>query len=79
MTEDQIDYCEFWVTAHYKVKEREQHNADGIQIQVNNRLNFDYLEKELQDYPDREVIKYFKYGWPLNANNTVKDESIPPN
>ena len=31
------------------------------------------------DYPNKEVIKYLKFGWPLNASNTQEQINLPPN
>ena len=79
MTEEQIDYCEFWVTANRIVRESKQHNYVGEQIQVNHKLNFKYLENKLQNYNDKDVIKFLKFGWPLNAINTDINTNVPPN
>ena len=79
MTEDEIDRCEFWVTAYHKVRASKKCNAKGERIQVNFNWNFEYLENKLQEYTDREVIDYFNYGWPLNAENTETREEIPRN
>ena len=37
---------------------------------MNDRWDFKYLEEQLTEYGDREVIKYFKYGRPLNPKDT---------
>ena len=79
MTEKQVDRCEFWVSAHRKVKQSGKCNFQGERIVVNDRLNFEYMEEKLENYPDIEVINYLKYGWPLNDQNTEINEEIPPN
>ena len=79
LTDKQIDYCEFWVSAYRKVRDSGKPNFEGEQIIVNDNWNFDYLEEKLSDYHDREVIKYFKYGWPLNAQDTEIREEVPKN
>ena len=75
----EVERCEFWVTANRLVRELGRHNADGLQIRVNNNWNLQQMDKSLEGYNDREIIKYLKYGWPLNANNTALDDTIPNN
>ena len=79
MTEEEIDYCEFWVNANRLVRESGSHNFEELKIQVNNKLNFSYLEKTLVNYEDKNVVEFLKYGWPLNAINTKTSCDIPPN
>ena len=69
MSEDEIDRCEFWVTANQITRQSGKHNYLGEKIQVNYDWNFRYLENELKDYKDKEVINFFKYSWPLNEQN----------
>ena len=60
MTEEQMDFCEFWISAHRKVKKTGKPNYLCDKIEVNNRINFDYLEEKLKDYQDKEVIEFLK-------------------
>ena len=79
LTKEEIDRCKFWVSANRKVKSSKVHNFQQERIQVNHQYNFEFLEKELEKYPDREVLDFMKYGWPLNADNTEKQKSEPVN
>ena len=79
MTENMIDYCEFWVTANAIVRRSGTHNFCKERIQVNTDLNFDYLNEALQDYEDKRIIDFLKFGFPLNAIDTEVNEDIPPN
>ena len=79
MTEAEIDHCEYWVMVHFRVKESGKPNVEEERIQVNERWNFEYLEEKLKDYKDKQVIEYFKYRWPLNAEGTETRMEIPPN
>ena len=79
MTQEEIDRCEFWVTANQITRESNKENYEGVQIQVNNTWNFSKLEEWLEDYHDHNLIKYLKFGWPLNAVNTAEDFTIPVN
>ena len=79
MTEEQINYCEFWVSANRETRKSEQPNYKSSKIVVNNSWNFSYLREHLKDYHDREVLKFFEFGWPLNETNTELQSKIPPN
>ena len=41
-------------------------NVYGAKVQVDSCWQFDYLQQELQNYHDLEVIEFLKYGWPSN-------------
>ena len=79
LSEEQIDYTEFWVTANARVRASGAYNFEREQIQVNHRWDFNYLENELVNYDDKEVITFSKFGWPLNASRTEVQHQIPPN
>ena len=79
MTSQQRQYCEFWVNANRRVRLSGTANFKKEKIQVNNVYNFNYIEKELEDYQDKDVIKFFKYGWPLNAADTARQQEMPQN
>ena len=79
MTEEQINKCEFWVTANARVRTSGKANYEQEKIQVNDKWNFQYLERKLDTYEDKEVIKFFRYGWPLNARETKEQEGLPDN
>ena len=79
MSEQEIDRCEFWTTANRIVRESGVHNFEGPKIKVNYDWNLDKLDEWLEGYHDRDIIKYLKYGWPLNASETAENMSVPPN
>ena len=37
------------------------------------------MEELLQDYEDKEIIKYLRFGWPINTVNTSVDTQVPQN
>ena len=47
MTQEEIDRCEFWVTAYRWVSLSDCHNFQQEKILVNHKWNFEYLEREL--------------------------------
>ena len=61
------------------VRQSGQYNFEKEQIIVNKQWNTDLLEEWLIDYDDKEVVKFIKYGWPLNAENTEVNTEVPPN
>ena len=55
------------------------HNFQKEKIIVNHNWNTKLLDRWLENYEDREVVKFIKYGWPLNAEHTAINTVIPPN
>lgn len=54
-------------------------NAHGLRIQIKSKWNFQALESLLQDYEDKEIIEYLKYGWPIGHDGRSTNTSIPKN
>ena len=54
-------------------------NADGCKFGTNSTWNLDKFESYLTNYHDIEVIKYLKYGWPINTKDTVVLADMPRN
>ena len=69
----------FWVQSNYKVRASGEINANAERIEVNPPCDCELLDEWLRTYHDRKVIDYMKFGWPLNAFNTEKNTSTPPN
>ena len=79
MTDEEIDRCEFWVSANRIVRESQQENWQQARIAVNNTWNLDQMEEWLHGYHDNRLMEYLRFGWPLNAANTAQDASVPRN
>ena len=79
MTNSEIDKCEFWVNANRIVRESGVPNCEGARIQVNDKWDLETFKKWLIDYHDKNVVRFLRYGWPLNAYNTKEDCTVPPN
>ena len=79
MCEEEIERCEFWVSANRIIRETGKSNCQEAKITVNESWNFTKLEEWLADYHDKDLLQYLKYGWPLNAVNTTVDEEVPIN
>ena len=79
MSEEEIERCEFWVNANRIVHETGVSNHKSARIQVNYEWNLDKLDEWLNDYEDRELLQYLRYGWPLNAKDMEINQSRPIN
>ena len=79
MTEQEISRCEFWTTANRIVRESGKFNFEESKIPVNFDWDLNLMENWLEGYKDKEVIKYLRFGWPLNAYNTSVNTEIPEN
>ena len=49
-----------------KVKKGGYPNVYGARIPVRSVWNLKFLDKELVDYGDRELLEFIRYGWPSN-------------
>ena len=79
MSQTEIDRAGFWLQANRIVRQSGEDNFKKEKIPVNSSWNFEYLNRRLQCYHDKRVVEFFKYGFPLNANNTELQTSIPRN
>ena len=79
LSEEQIDNCEFWTTANRMVRNSGKCNFQDQRIPVNSSWDLDKLQQWLQNYHDKQLIEFLKYGWPLNATDTAINDSVPKN
>ena len=54
-------------------------NADGCKIPVPSPWNADLFEELLQGYHDAEIMKFIRYGWPLEVNMIESAKLSLPN
>lgn len=54
-------------------------NFIGAKIQVHSALNLDQWDTALQQYHDKEVCEFLRYGWPLGYLSDVHPASITDN
>ena len=58
------------------VKQSGKHNFEEMKITVNYSWDLNKLQEWLgEDYHDKEVISYLRFGWPLNAKETERKRS----
>ena len=55
-----------------------KHNSDvdGMHVLVNRHWNITLFEQLLSQYPDKIIIQYLKYGWPVNRDKEARDPTI---
>ena len=54
-------------------------NFEEAKITVNSTWDLDTMEGWLEGYHDKEIVKYLRYRWPLNATNTEINNEVPRN
>ena len=73
------EFRESVVHINRKVRDSGKINAEGCKFKVNSPWNLELFEELLQDYEDKEIVKFMRYGWPINALNTDINHEIPNN
>ena len=53
------------------VRERGYPNRWGVRIPIQSRWDLDMLEEELQDYHDKDIVEWLRYGWPAGRLPTM--------
>ena len=79
MSDSEIERCIFWVQANRSVKNTKKYNFQEAKIQVNANWDVDAMERMLNNYEDKDIMKYIRYGWPLNATGTAINTEMPGN
>ena len=61
------------------IYESKMPNYLGLQIPVMQFWNLDVFENLLVDYPDKEIIQFLKFGWPINHDGRQYSNGICEN
>ena len=64
------------IALHNTVLEKGYPNRWGAQIPVKSKWNLDKMEKWLEHYPDREVVEWIRYGWPMGRLPTANPPTL---
>ena len=59
------------IQIHHLVKEKGYPNRWGAQVEVQSRWNLGRFTELLQDYEDKEVVEWLRYGWPTGRLPTA--------
>ena len=55
------------ISANKLIKDSGMLNFQSCKIPVSSKLNLDYIELHLQDYGDKIICEFLKFGWPINS------------
>ena len=58
------------------VREKGYPNRWGAKIPIQPQWNLTLFQELLQGYPDKEIIQWMKYGWPIGRLPTMEDPMI---
>ena len=58
---------------HVKVLQQGYPNRWGARIPVPSKWDLDKLDERLQDYEDKEVVEWLRYGWPTGRLPTLPE------
>ena len=61
------------------IKNHDLPNAFGAKVPVDTPLNIAAWDSRLQDYHDENVVKFLRYGWPINYTADKLPESSASN
>ena len=64
------------ITLHKTVLDKSYPNRFGAQIPLQTKWNLDRMEVLLNDYEDKEVVEWMRYGWPSGRLPTMEDPQI---
>ena len=67
------------VTANILTNKSGLSNYMGCKIPLPSKFNFEFLEFWLQDYNDKQVIQFLKYGFPLGHNGLTGSQEKTKN
>ena len=59
------------LTLHQEVLTKGYPNRWGAKIELQHRWNLNLLQDLLEDYPDREIVEWLRYGWPSGRLPTL--------
>ena len=54
-------------------------NAFGAKVPIDTSLNISAWDSRLHDYHDSDIVKFLRYGWPINYTADILPESTLAN
>ena len=67
------------INTHFAVKATGLPNYKSAKIPLPTSFNFPFLEKQLKDYHDKDVIQFLKFGFPVDCTPVDPDPGMPAN
>ena len=73
------NFNDFMIWANIKVHKSGLPNFKGECIQILSNFKYDYIEKMLANYHDKEIMDLLKFGFLLSHNGVSGLKAIPKN
>ena len=73
------EYQQFFIDTFHQIKQSGLYNFQGCRIQLPTKFNFQFIESELKDYNDPQVVEFLKFGFPVDCCLPSTDLGIPLN
>ena len=67
------------ISLNKKIHKAKLNNYNSLKIPINHFWNLEKFEQLLQNYPDKEIIQFVRYGWPISHNGKTGSHLIPKN
>ena len=64
------------ISLNRKVRQKGYPNRWGAKIPIKPNWNLKLLEQLLEGYPDRDIVEWMKYGWPIGRLPTMEDPTV---
>ena len=61
------------------IKQSKFFNFQYCRIPLPTKFNFEFIENQLQDYHDKQVVELLKFGFPVDCQPTETDLGVPSN
>ena len=63
---------------HEVVRSSGKHNFEGAKIPLVTKVNIDHLEEALDNYEDKQIVDFCKFGWPIGIVSDKFSHRPPP-
>lgn len=60
-----------YLKMHEKIRESKCYNFEKCMIPIQSTFNLPFIKSELINYFDKDIIKFFEFGWPINYKGTI--------
>ncbi len=75
----QSEFVTYIIWAHETIRNSGVPNYMGCKITIPSKFRLEYIEQELMDYEDKEVIEFLKYGFPIGIVHHIEGRGPVPN
>ena len=71
------NFIDYMVEANKLMRQSRKLNFEGVRIPIPSKFNFEYLEKELEHYGDKQIIEFLHFRFPLSHNGKNRFKNYP--